>query len=186
MDMPSSSSSSITTDAMLDNILRNGEEDPSAAVGQGGEGGQKLQRVRLAYTPTFQRFRAKARTFTQQYSHMYTNRLRLMRPMLEAAALAKWGEGGGEGGTTPTLCKKVIDLVDGAGTVMVVGTLFKDMPLRPSLLDEYRDEAALQGEERGKGGEGREGGKERGAIHINLFECLLITVEEEFFIPHPY
>jgi len=171
VDVPSSSSSSssITTDAMLDNILRNGEEDPSAAVGQ--EGGLKLQRVRLAYTPTFQRFRAKARTFTQQYSHMYTNRLRLMRPMLEAAALAKWGEGGGggEGGTTPTLCKKVIDLVDGAGTVMVVGTLFKDMPLRPSLLDEYRDEAALQGEHGGRGEGGREGGRKRGSCRSDWF-----------------
>eukprot|EP00624_Nannochloropsis_granulata_P006501 evm.model.NODE_48769_length_6214_cov_25.744610.1 len=153
VDVPSGNSS-ITTDAMVDNILRNGEENPPATVGQEGEGEQKLQRVRLAYTPTFQRFRAKTRTFTQQYSHMYTNRLRLMRPMLEAAALAKWGTGG----TAPTLCKKVIDLVDGAGTVMVVGTLFKDMPLRPSLLDEYRDEAALQGEQ----GEGWEGGREGG------------------------
>jgi len=171
VDVPSSSSSSssITTDAMLDNILRNGEEDSSAAVGQ--EGGLKLQRVRLAYTPTFQRFRAKARTFTQQYSHMYTNRLRLMRPMLEAAALAKWGEGGGggEGGTTPTLCKKVIDLVDDVGTVMVVGTLFKDMPLRPSLLDEYRDEAALQGEHGGRGEGGREGGRKRGSCRSDWF-----------------
>lgn len=140
VDVPSGSSIRITT-AMLDNILRNGEENPSA-VGQEDEGEQKLQRVRLSYTPTFQRFRAKTRTFTQQYSHMYTNRLRLMRPMLEASAQAKWGTGG----VAPTLCKKVIDLVDGAGTVMVVGTLFKDMPLRPSLLDEYRDEAALQGE----------------------------------------
>ncbi|KAM3571891.1 hypothetical protein VYU27_006104, partial [Nannochloropsis oceanica] len=139
VDVPSGSSIRITT-AMLDNILRNGEENPSA-VGQEDEGEQKLQRVRLSYTPTFQRFRAKTRTFTQQYSHMYTNRLRLMRPMLEASAQAKWGTGG----MAPTLCKKVIDLVDGAGTVMVVGTLFKDMPLRPSLLDEYRDEAALQG-----------------------------------------
>ena len=43
------------------------------------------------------------------------------------------------------MCERVIDLVDGGGKVVVIGTLFKDMPLRPSLLDEYRDEVALQG-----------------------------------------
>lgn len=31
------------------------------------------------------------KSFTQQYSHMYTHRLRAMRPLLETAAQAKWG-----------------------------------------------------------------------------------------------
>lgn len=155
-----STSSVITSDAMLDSILQNGEEDPGNQDGR-ERSEEKLQRVTLSYTPTYQRFRAKARTFTQQYSHMYTNRLRLMRPMLEAAATAKWGTGapdGKEGEDAPTLCQKIIDLVDGARTSMVIGTIFKDMPLRPSLLDEYRDEAALQG----WGGEGASEGKEEG------------------------
>lgn len=39
----------------------------------------------------------------------------------------------------------MIDLEDGE-RVIIIGTAFKDMPLRPSVLDEYRDEATLQGE----------------------------------------
>lgn len=41
----------------------------------------------------------------------------------------------------------MIDLEDGE-RVIIIGTVFKDMPLRPSVLDEYRDEATLQGKTR--------------------------------------
>ena len=54
----------------------------------------------------------------------------------------------GSSETAPSLCERVIDLVDGdesTGTLMLIGTLFKDMALRPSVLDEYREEATLVG-----------------------------------------
>lgn len=49
----------------------------------------------------------------------------------------------GEG--SAKVCGQVIDLEDGQ-RVILLGTVFKDMPLRPSVLDEYREEAALVGE----------------------------------------
>lgn len=45
------------------------------------------------------------------------------------------------------VCERMIDLEDGE-RVIIIGTVFKDMPLRPSVLDEYRDEATLQGKTR--------------------------------------
>jgi hypothetical protein len=43
------------------------------------------------------------------------------------------------------VCEQILDLEDGQ-RVVIIGTVFKDMPLRPSVLDEFRDEATLQGE----------------------------------------
>jgi hypothetical protein len=57
-----------------------------------------------------------------------------IRPYLAAA--------GAEG--APSYTERVINVAEGERTV-VIGTLFKDMPLRPSVLDEYRDEMALGG-----------------------------------------
>lgn len=40
---------------------------------------------------TNQQHTKQEKSFTQQYSHMYTHRLKAMRPLLAAAAQAKWG-----------------------------------------------------------------------------------------------
>lgn len=62
-------------------------------VVDGSEDEQVVERVALSYEPTYQRFVSKEKTFTQQYSHLYTQRLVHMRPVLKEAALAKWDTG---------------------------------------------------------------------------------------------
>lgn len=60
-------------------------------VADGCQDEDVLERVTLDYEPTYQRFVSKDKTFTQQYSHLYTHRLLQMRPILKEAAMAKWG-----------------------------------------------------------------------------------------------
>jgi len=90
-----------------------------------------------------------------QYSHIYNKRLAQMRDLVRAAAHRKWQDAG-----SWRECTKVIDLrpdapaaggsghaaSSGAGATaaagaqqwVVVGCLYKDQPLKPSVLDEYR------------------------------------------------
>lgn len=55
--------------------------------------------------------------------------------MARAAAQAKWGDG-------VPLRDKILELREGEDCV-VVGTLFKDMPLKPSILDEYAKDRGI-------------------------------------------
>jgi hypothetical protein len=57
---------------------------------------QVLERVEVDYRRTYQRFVAKEKSFTQQYSHLYTQRLLAMRPALQEAARVRWGCGEGD------------------------------------------------------------------------------------------
>jgi len=143
-----------------------------------------LERVQLEYRPTYQRFVVKEKSFTQQYSHLYTQRLVQMRDILKNEAKKRWVEshtpgravslirfhlhdvaktmfpttayrlshfpmGTDKGLAPPEFCERVINVKDGE-RVILIGTLFKDMPMRPSVLDEYRDGALLSGKEKSK------------------------------------
>ena len=50
----------------------------------------KIERNVVSYTPRYQRFLIKQRSYTQQYSHIYTKRILQMRSMVLKAAAAKW------------------------------------------------------------------------------------------------
>jgi len=95
----------------------------------------------------------RERTYTQQYSHIYTKRIVQLRPLVAAAARAKWadvgamasGAGGSSSGSGLHECKKVIDLRPGSGAEwLVIGCIYKDQPLKPSILDEYSGDRALE------------------------------------------
>jgi hypothetical protein len=64
---------------------------------QEGDDAKPLERVALDYTPTYQRFVAKNKSFTQQYSHIYVERLQQMRALVLKAAQDRWGGECGEG-----------------------------------------------------------------------------------------
>ena len=59
---------------------------------QGGDG-TVLERVEMEYRPTYQRFVVKEKSFTQQYSHLYTQRLVQMRDVLRSVAKERWIDG---------------------------------------------------------------------------------------------
>jgi DNA polymerase delta subunit 2 len=118
----------------------------------------------ISYMPIVsQRFIVKDKNFERQYSHVYVKRLVALKPAVETAARKKWGR------VPPppvslsftrlvvlnivvSLCgyvmvisggvqlqEKLVDLRAGDERVCV-GTIIKDMKLKPSVLDEYADE----------------------------------------------
>jgi DNA polymerase delta subunit 2 len=62
-----------------------------------------------------------------QYCQLYYQRLVSVMPRVKAAAEARW--------PGVPVCK-VLELQDGQPCV-VIGTVYKDMKLKPSILDEY-------------------------------------------------
>jgi DNA polymerase delta subunit 2 len=85
-------------------------------------------RASLPYTPTYSRQIQKEHNYSQQYSHIYLKRLLALRPALQAAMRAY------------TVVDKVIALRPGSAGVAVIGTLYKNQKLKPSVLDEFQSE----------------------------------------------
>lgn len=56
-------------------------------------GADALERASASYEPRYQRFVVKTRQYTQQYSHIYTRRLTVLRPIVLEAARKKYGDG---------------------------------------------------------------------------------------------
>jgi hypothetical protein len=76
---------------MADAFLRRPEEQECLPMDIGDiEGqGEGQQRVAASYAARHSRFLVKNKTFTQQYSHIYTKRLLQMKPMLKYVLDAK-------------------------------------------------------------------------------------------------
>ncbi len=75
------------------------------------------------------------KVFTTQYRSIYHQRLFALRPHLLSAVRAALLS---EGGAAPAVHERIVDAHPGVECV-VVGTLYKDMPLKPTILDEYED-----------------------------------------------
>eukprot|EP00899_Mesostigma_viride_P002336 jgi/Mesvir1/12102/Mv00371-RA.1 len=92
---------------------------------------KKVVRKACQYASQDDDFIVPVKKYTQQYSQLYFMRLQLLRPILDARAKAVW----------PTLpITRVLALSEGQECV-VIGTLFKAMKLRPTILDEYLKES---------------------------------------------
>ncbi len=96
-----------------------------------------MQRVSATNTPHHQRFLLRERKYNLQYSHIYTNRLSILRPFVLGTVRERWGVGSG----ASRQCQKIIDLCpeDSATSKpwVVCGCVYKEMTLKPSVLDTY-------------------------------------------------
>lgn len=93
-----------------------------------------MMRATATYKDCCERFRLRRGKdeYKRQYSHLYYARLRLLKERVVAAAHRKWDH------LQPA--PKYVDsiLKTRAGErCFVVGTLFKDMKAKPSVLDEH-------------------------------------------------
>lgn len=93
-----------------------------------------MRRATASYTAHDEPFLVKEKNYERQYAQLYFYRLIKLRPCVVAAARQRW-PGVGE--------VRVMDAQEGVDCVLV-GTLYKEMNLKPSILDEYIKDKAVQ------------------------------------------
>jgi hypothetical protein len=118
-------------------------EPAAAAAGSAG-----ALRAAAAYAPRHGRFLLRERKYALQYSHIYTNRLGVLRPFVLSTVEERWGVAGG----AARVCPKIVDLrpeeaaaATGSAAAravrskpwVVCGCIYKEMALKPSVLDTY-------------------------------------------------
>lgn len=89
------------------------------------------KRCSFNYCPMFEKFVVQSLTdgYHSQYAPLYLTRLRQMKAVLKQHV-------------GPNITERIINLKEGS-TSTVVGTLYKQMPLLPSVLEEYAKERAI-------------------------------------------
>mmetsp|Transcript_31897 Transcript_31897/g.51502 ORF Transcript_31897/g.51502 Transcript_31897/m.51502 type:complete len:474 (+) Transcript_31897:49-1470(+) len=100
-----------------------------------------FERASASYTCCDERFIVREKSFTQQYAGLYFSRLLQMRPALERAAEKKWIQG--KGASAPKLLSKVLDIRENQNSI-IVGTLYKEMSLKPSILKQLARERSFE------------------------------------------
>jgi DNA polymerase delta subunit 2 len=108
--------------------MEGSEELLSLPAAAGEEFQKSLARSSCGYQNHCGQFRLRERDYATQYAHIYFSRLEEMRHYLEEAARRKWGEG--------VDMKKHLVEAKVRQRCCVIGTLFKKMELKPSILKE--------------------------------------------------
>jgi DNA polymerase delta subunit 2 len=101
-----------------------------------------LERPESNYKPLDSFALPKERPYQQQFADIYFLRLTKIKPAVEEVASAAW-EDTVLGGETATKVDRVLDVRQGQ-LCWVAGTVYMDMPLKPSVLEDVsKDVSAL-------------------------------------------
>uniref|UniRef100_A0AAV1UYL9 DNA polymerase delta subunit 2 n=1 Tax=Peronospora matthiolae TaxID=2874970 RepID=A0AAV1UYL9_9STRA len=95
-----------------------------------------MSRHSVEYTPTYQRFVLKQKSYAQQFSHIYVSRLQQLRDVLAARVQERTH------GRVPVLAK-VIDLKADGHECVLIGTLLKVLEAKPDLFDALISESGV-------------------------------------------
>ena len=95
-----------------------------------------VPRVTNAHINQSAPFRIRNTDFERQYSHTYAHRLHQMKDRCKRAVQAKWPD--------VPLAMRTIDLKINK-EASIVGTLFKEMKLKPCILDEFQESTIMAG-----------------------------------------
>jgi DNA polymerase delta subunit 2 len=87
------------------------------------------------------RFLSNTDDHADQYFKLYTNRLQELKPAVLEKAKQEWIETESTP-NKPRLAEQILDVRVGEECI-IIGTLFKDMPLKPNVLQEYSKQRAL-------------------------------------------
>ena len=99
-----------------------------------------IERAEGSYESRYGRFLLSSKDFVQQFCHMYARRLNQTKPQLKAAAKRKWTS------ADLVIFDQVIDSEGAVGSdCVLIGTLYKEMESKPSVLDEFKDFNGLMG-----------------------------------------
>lgn len=120
------------TMSKYDELMAEAPEDATMAT-------PTMLRATATYTSHDEQFRLKEKNFERQYAQLYFYRLMKLRPLVIEAAAAKWPN-------VPVVTILNLPEDDDAESteVVVSGTLYKEMSLKPSILDEYDKDRALK------------------------------------------
>ncbi|KAG3074656.1 hypothetical protein PI124_g10806 [Phytophthora idaei] len=94
-------------------------------------------RYSVEYTPTYQRFVLKEKSYAQQFSHIYVSRLQQLRDVVSVQVQEHTA------GRIPVLAK-VIDLKADGEECVLIGTLLKVLEAKPDLFDALTSEAGVK------------------------------------------
>jgi hypothetical protein len=99
----------------------------------------QLVRAVAPYEPRGGRFLIINKDFSKQYSNLYVARMKAMKPGLVELAKREW--------KNVQLAQKIIDTEDNLqemrDEVALVGVLYKEMGLRSSVLDEFKESGGI-------------------------------------------
>eukprot|EP01089_Gocevia_fonbrunei_P001663 TRINITY_DN1154_c0_g1_i1.p1 TRINITY_DN1154_c0_g1~~TRINITY_DN1154_c0_g1_i1.p1 ORF type:complete len:441 (-),score=82.13 TRINITY_DN1154_c0_g1_i1:25-1347(-) len=99
-----------------------------------------MSRESSTYTPNWDRFKVQNKTFDQQYAPLYSHRLIRMKSQLLEKAIRHWRDDVHD--EPPIKVKRILEIKSGKLSI-VAGTLYKEMPLRPNILESYAKERSI-------------------------------------------
>lgn len=104
-----------------------------------------INRQKCSFTDKSERFVLSHKNFNQQYAETYSRRFRELKPVVLQRARREWNENGcflqmrlilkGK----YEVLEKLLDINQGERSCIIVGTLFKEMPLVSRLLSEFNE-----------------------------------------------